>query len=205
VPGQTLTTEAFVIEKRPPADAFQTFGLFSADHGNLLVIQRVPRRVSSAHVAPDLFDTVSAILESSNQGRTWFVREIRIVARRAAIGRSYDALRFASALVAVIGRNPVHEESRPNVEQLLRTALDAFGEAERPDIVHLKSLYLFARDEGYPVKQDWLPSLPAADRAIATAVLNRRLSEQDCAAADVARLRRSLEGYLGARTEIAIP
>lgn len=205
MPGQTLTTEAFVIEKRPPADAFQTFGLFSADYGNLLAIQRVPKRTSSAHVSPDLFDTVSAILESSNQGRTWFVREIRIVARRAAIGRSYDALRFASALVAVISRNPVHEESRPNVEQLLRTALDAFGEAERPDIVHLKGLYLFARDEGYPVKQDWLPSLPAADRAIATAVLNRRLSEQDSTAADVARLRRSLEDYLGSRTEIAIP
>jgi hypothetical protein len=205
VPGQTLTTEAFVIEKRPPADAFQTFGLFSADHGNLLVIQRVPRRASSAHVAPDLFDTVSAILESSNQGRTWFVREVRILARRAAIGRSYDALRFACALVAVISRNPVHEESRANVELLLRTALDAFGEAKRPDSVHLKSLYLFARDEGYPVRQDWLPSLSASDRAVASAVLNRRLSEQDSAAADVARLRRSLEDYLATRTEIAIP
>jgi len=194
-----------VIEKRPPADAFQTFGLFSAEHGNLLALQRVPRKPSPAHVAPDLFDTVSAMLESSNQGRTWFVREVRIVARRAAIGRSYDALRFASALVAVIGRNPVHEESRPNVEQLLRTALDAFGEAGRPDIVHLKSLYLFARDEGYPVRQDWLPALPAADRAIATAVLNRRLGEQDSAAAEVARIRRSLEHYLNSRTEIAIP
>jgi len=205
VPGQTLTTEAFVIEKRPPADAFQTFGLFSAEHGNLLALQRVPRKPSPAHVAPDLFDTVSAMLESSNQGRTWFVREVRILARRAAIGRSYDALRFASALVAVIGRNPVHEESRPNVEQLLRTALDAFGETERPDIVHLKSLYLFARDEGYPVKEDWLPSLPEADRTIASAVLNRRLSEQDSTGADVARIRRRLEDYLNSRTEIAIP
>jgi hypothetical protein len=205
VPGQTLTTEAFVIEKRPPADAFQAFGLFSAEHGNLLALQRVSRKPSPTHVAPDLFDTVSAMLESSNQGRTWFVREVRILARRAAIGKSYDALRFASALVAVIGRNPVHEESRPNVEQLLRTALDSFGAAERPDIVHLKSLFLFARNEGYPVKQDWLPSLPAADRAVATAVLNRRLSEQDSTQADVARLRRSLEEYLGSRTEIVIP
>jgi hypothetical protein len=205
VPGQTLTTEAFVIEKRPPADAFQAFGLFSAEHGNLLALQRIARKPSAAHVAPDLFDTISAMLESSNQGRTWFVKEVRIVARRAAIGRSYDALRFASALVAVISRNPVHEESRPNVEELLRTALDAFGTAERPDVVHLKSLYRFARDEGYPVKQEWLPSLPATDRAAATAVLNRRLIEQDKPAADVARIRRSLEDYLGSRTEIAIP
>jgi hypothetical protein len=205
VPGQTLTTEAFVIEKRPPADAFQTFGLFSEEHGNLLALQRVARKPSSSHVAPDLFDEVSVMLESSNQGRTWFVKEVRIRARREGIGRSYDALRFASALVAVIGRNPVHEESRPHVAQLLRTALDAFASAERPDVVHLKSLYLFARDEGYPVKQEWLPSLPAADRGIAASVLNRRLEEQESTQADVGRLRRSLEVYLGGHTEIIIP
>lgn len=205
MPGQTLTTEAYVIEKRPPSDAFQAFGLFSAEHGNLLALQRIPRKPSPAHVAPDLFDTVAAMLESSNQGRTWFFREVRIVGRRAAIGRSYEALRFASALVAVISRNPVHEESRPGVERLLRTALDAFGAGGRPDIVHLKSLYLFARDEGYPVLQDWLPSLPASERAVAAAALNRRLNEQDAAPADVERIRRSLEDYLRTRTEIIVP
>jgi hypothetical protein len=205
VPGQTLTTEAFVIEKRPPADAFQTFGLFSAEHGNLLALQRVPRKPSPTHVAPDLFDEVSAFLESSNQGRTWFFREVRIVRRRAEIGRSYEALRFASALAAVIGRNNVHEESRAGVALLLRAALDAFGAAERPDVVHLKSLYRFARDEGYPVKQEWLPSLPAADRAIAAAALNRRLGEQESTGADVARIRRSIEDYLRGHTEIIVP
>jgi hypothetical protein len=205
VPGQSLTTEAFVIEKRPPSDAFQTFGLFSAEHGNLIALQRISRRPSPKHVAPDLFDEISASLESSNQGRTWFFREARIVTRRASIGRSYDCLRYASLLAAVIRRNPVHEESRANVGRLLRTAFDAFGGAGRPDVVYLKSLYLFARDEGYPVKQEWLPSLPAADRAVASAALGRRLGEQEGAAADVERIRRSLEAYLGSSTEIIVP
>jgi hypothetical protein len=205
VPGQTLTADAFVIEKRPAADAFQTFVLFSAEHGNLVALQRISRRGAGQVAVPDLFDEVSAMLESSNQGRTWFVREARITTRRAAIGRSYDALRFASALAAVIGRNPVHEESREGVARLLKTALDAFGEADRPDIVHLKSLYLFARDEGYPVRQEWIPSLREADRAVAAAVLGRRLGQHDSAAADVARLRRSLESYLGSSTDIIIP
>ena len=66
-------------------------------------------------------------------------------------------------------------------------------------------LYLFARDEGYPVKQEWLPSLAAPDRAIAGAVLNRRLDEQASPAADVARIRASLEGYLESSTEIIVP
>jgi hypothetical protein len=205
VPGRTLTTEAFVIERRPPADAFQTFGLFSAEHGNLLALQRIPRRPSPSHVTPDLFDTIAALLESSNEGRTWFVKELRVAVRRAAIGRSYDALRFASALAAVVSRNAVDEGSRPGVERLLRTALDAFGVDARPDIVYLKSLYLFARDEGYPVKQEWLPSLPPADRLTVSALLGRPLSEQDCPADEVARMRDALEAYLSANTEIVIP
>jgi len=204
VPGLTLTTEAFVIERRPPSDAFQTLGLFSAEHGNLLALQRIPKKPSATHVTPDLFDEISVSLDSSNQGRTWFIREARIVTRRASIGRSYDSLRFASALASVIRRNPVHEESRAGVGRLLRTAFDAFGSAARPDVVYLKSLYLFARDEGYPVKEEWLPSLPAADRAAATQALGRRLGEQESAGADVERIRRSLEDYLGSHTEIII-
>ena len=194
-----------MIEKRPPTDAFQTFGLFSPEHGNLLALQRVPRKPSPTHVAPDLFDAVSVMLESSNQGRTWFVREVRVAKRRSGIGRSYDALRFASALAAVISRNPVHEESRGNVARMLGTALDALASGARPDAVHLKSLYVFARDEGYPVTQEWLPSLGTEDLAVARAVLNRPLGAQDSPAADVARLRLSLEAYLGASTEIIIP
>ena len=204
MPGQTLTTEAFVIERRPPSDAFQTFGLFSTEHGNLVALQRIPTKPSSKHVTPDLFDEISVSLETSNQGRTWFFREARIVTRRASIGRSYDSLRFASALAAVIRRNPVHEESRANVGRLLRTAFDAFGASGRPDVVYLKSLFLFARDEGYPVKQEWLPSLPAADRALAAGALGRRLDEQESPAGDVERIRRSLEDYLGASTEIIV-
>jgi hypothetical protein len=205
VPGQTLTTEAFVIERRPPTDAFQALGLFSAEHGNLLALHRVPRKPSPSRVAPDLFDQVHAMLESSNQGRTWFVKELRITAQRPGIGRSYDALRFASAFAAVIGRNPVHEESRPGVARLLGTAIDAFGEGVRPDAVHLKSLYLFARDEGYPVKEEWLAGLGEGDRRTAASVLTRRAREQDADPDAVARIRASLEAYLASSTEIILP
>ncbi len=205
MPGQTLTTEAIVIDRRPPTDAFQALGLFSPEHGNLHALQRIPRKASSPNAVPDLFDEVSAMLESSNQGRTWFVKEARVTVRRAGIGRSYDALRFASALVAVISRNHVHEESRENVALMLRTALDAFAAAGRPDIVYLKSLYVFARDEGYPVKQEWAPSLGGRESASAARILGRPLEGQDAAPEEVERLRRSLEGYLGERTEIVIP
>jgi len=204
VPAQSLQTDAFVLLKRPPADTFQSFSLFSAEQGALLALQRVARKSPAATVSLDLFDEVSLLLESSNQGRTWFIKEARLIQRAVDIGRSYDALRLASTLAALITRNPVHEESRLAVAELLRSAFAAFGAGIRPDIVYFKSLYRFARDEGYPLKQQWFPSLPPTDRAEVATLLNRPLAEQVALPAVVLRLQRRLEEYLRGHTEILL-
>lgn len=206
MPGLPLQTDAFVLLKRPPTDAFQGFNVFSAEHGPLLIHQRLSRRGGTAAttVALDLFDEVSLRLESSNQGATWFVTEVRLLTRHADIGRSYETLRHASALAALIARNPVHEESRPTVAGLLRQAFASFAAGARPDLVWFKSLYCFARDEGYPVKQQWFPTLPAADREDVATLLNRPLAEQTATTAAVTRLQRRLEEYLTGHTEILL-
>lgn len=206
MPGLTLTTDAFVLLKRPPADAFQSLTVFSAEHGTLLAFHRVPKKPSTAHLALDLFDEVALILDSSNQGQTWFVKEARLLVRHGEIGRNYDTLRLASALAALVARNPVLEESRASVAALLRTAFTAFGRSARPDIVYLKSLYVFARDEGYPVKQEWLPTLPPGLRTEAVRLLGSPLSEIESAGrgTDAALLQRRLEDYLRGYTEILL-
>jgi recombinational DNA repair protein (RecF pathway) len=204
VPAQTLTTDAFVLLKRPPADTFQSFAVFSAEHGALTILQRVSKKSASTSVALDLFDEVSLLLESSNQGRTWFVKEARLVTRHANLGRSYETLREASALTSLIARNPVHEDSRASVATLMRTALEAFAEGARPDFVFFKSLYRFARDEGYPLKQQWFPTLSSADRVEVAKLLNRPLAEQTATTAVVARLQRKLEDYLRGHTEVLL-
>jgi hypothetical protein len=204
VPAQSLQTEAFVLLNRPPADTFQSFSLFSAEHGPLLALQRVSKKSPAASVALDLFDEVALMLESSNQGRTWFIKEARLIARQSGIGRSYDALRHASALTALIARNTVHEDSRAAVAELLRSALAAFAGGVRTDIVYFKSLYRFARDEGYPLKQQWFPTLPADDRTAVATLLNQPLVGQTAPSAAVTRLQRRLEEYLRGHTEILL-
>ena len=204
MPGRTLQTDAFVLLKRTPADSFQTFTVFSAEHGTLLILQRVAKKSSASSVPLDLFDEVALLLESSNQGQTWFVKEARFQARHPGIGRSYEALRFASLFGALIARNAVPEESRSAVARLLRTAFAAFETAERPDIVFFKSLYLFARDEGYPVKQQWIATLTGADQTRAAALLNQPLAEQTADVPDVARLQRRFEDYLRGHTEVLL-
>lgn len=202
MPGQPLQTDAFVLLKRPPTDTFQTFVVFSATHGALTILQRLARKSVATSPTLDLFDEASLLLESSNQGRTWFIKESRLLTRHPALGRSYENLVAASALAGLVARNSVHEESRLAVTVLLRTAFGALADGGRPDIVYFKSLYCFARDEGYPLKQEWFPTLPGADRTAVAGLLNRPLAEQSLPPAAVQPLVQRLESYLRAHTEI---
>lgn len=205
MPAQSLQTEGFVLLKRPPSDAFQSFTLFSAEHGSLLVLQRIGKKSIAGSVPLDLFDEVTLLLESSNQGQTWFVKEARLITRPAGIGRSYDSLRFASDLAGLVARNQVEPESRARVATLLRTAFNAFAANARPDIVYFKSLYVFARDEGYPLNQQWFPTLSETDRGAVAALLNRPVAEQSAAPKVVENLHAQLERYLAGHTDIIIP
>lgn len=167
-------------------------------------MQRVAQKPSAGAIALDLFDEAAFFLESSNQGRTWFLKEARLITRHAGMGRSYEALQMASALAGLVTRNQVDEDTRPAVAGLLRTAFAAFAAGQRPDIVYFKSLYRFARDEGYPLKQQWFPTLTADDRAHVAELLNRPLAEQTAEPGIVLHLQRRLEEYLRGHTEILI-
>jgi len=204
VPAQSLQTEGFVLLKRPPSDAFQSLTIFSTEHGALLVLQRIPKKSGATSTVLDLFDEVALALESSNQGRTWFLKEAQLIRRHPELGRSYEALRFASALAALVARNAVHEDSRAAVAELLRAAYAALAAGGRPDIVYFKSVYRFARDEGYPLKQQWFPTLPSADRATVATLLNKPLTQQTAEPENVTRLQRRLDEYLRGHTEILV-
>ncbi|HTJ79397.1 MAG TPA: hypothetical protein VL357_10420 [Rariglobus sp.] len=205
MPGPSLTTDAIVVLKRPASDSFQTLSVFTPEHGALRVIQRLPRKITSTHLALDLFDEVTLLLEGAPQGDAWFVKEPRLIARHTGIGRNYDSLVRASSFAALVSRNPVPEETRASVHALLRTAFTAFAADAPADIVYLKCLYSFARDEGYPVKQHWLASLPPALQATGQQLLHTSLatlSDTDYSRVDSEKLLRHLEHYLRSHTEI---
>ncbi len=203
MPGQTLQTTGFILQKPPAEDRHQQVLLFGADGGPLLCFQRISSRQPA--VALDLFDEVAATLTSSNQGRTWFFGEVRVQRRFAGIGLSFAALQEASAFARLLTRNPVHEESRPAVLALLGMALQAWSEGRRADAVALKALYTFARDEGYPVKEEWAAGLRGSDRDNVRRVLNEPLAALDAVEADsVGRLLESLRRYLRGQAELTL-
>jgi hypothetical protein len=70
--------------------------------------------------------------------------------------------------------------------------------------VYLKCLYRFARDEGYPVKEQWFPDLPAADREAVVILLNQPVAGQIAEPSLVAKLLHCLEDFLRGHTEILL-
>jgi len=204
MPGQQLQTTAFILAKQPSgSDAFEQLTVFSAADGVLHCLRRIPQGKATA-TPLDLFDETELWLESSNQGRTWFIKEHRLIRRHDGIGRSYDALRAAAALGALLSRNPVPDESREAVAGLLHSSFTALAAGGRPDIVWLKTLYSLLRDEGYPVKQQWWPQLGDADRDYAAHLLNQPLAAQTADAPTVARITHRLEEWVRAETEIRL-
>lgn len=204
MPGQQLQTTACILARQPSgSDAFEQLTAFSADHGVLHLLRRIKQGKTSA-TPLDLFDEAELWVESSNQGRTWFITEHRLIRRHDGIGRSYEALKAAAALGILLGRNPVPDESRPAVAELLGTSLAALAAGGRPDIVWLKALYCLLRDEGYPVKQHWWPELTPADRDTAVQLLNQPLATQTADTATVARITRRLEDWVQAETELRL-
>ncbi len=204
MPGQQLQTTAFVLAKQPSgSDAFEQLIAFAAEHGVLHCLRRIPQGKATA-TPLDLFDETELWLESSNQGRTWFIKEQRLIQRHEGIGRSYEALRSAAALGTLLARNPVPDESREAVAALLHTTFTALAAGGRPDIVWLKALYCLLRDEGYPVKQQWWPQLAEADRDTAAQLLNQPLAAQTADGPTVARISRRLEDWVRGETEIKL-
>lgn len=199
MPGPSLTTEALVLLKHPPAESFQSFTLLSPEHGVMLVRQRTSRKSTAAPPALDLFDNAAFLLETAQQG--WFVKEARVLRHRDGIGR-YETLLHASRLATLVACNARLIEAPVRLHALVEQALDAFAVSDRPDIVYLKSLYRFARDEGHPVREQWQPTLAPADRLLLTEVLHQPLAAQTAPPAAVTRLRQRLETYLQGHTEI---
>lgn len=204
MPGQQLQTTAFIIARQSSgSDAFEQLTAFSPEHGSLHLLRRVkPGKTTGAPL--DLFDEAELWLESSSQGRTWFIKEHRFIQRHEGIGRSYEALKIASELGMALHRNPVPDESRSAVADLLRTSLDSLAAGGRPDIIWLKALYCLLRDEGYPVKQQWWPDLLPSDQEIAVQLLNQPLAGQTADSTTVARITHRLEEWVSSETEIRL-
>lgn len=210
MPGPLHQTEVHVLARAAHTGDHLGLTCFSASDGLLTALLRLPRTSKANTVPPpDLFDRVGLTLEhgrGSPSGGPWFVREYQLLTRYTGIGRDFTPLAAASRFARLVTHNPGPEDSRANIDRLLTQAFTAFARTEaRPDLVYFKSLYLLARDEGLPIKQDWGASLLVEDRQLVATILQARADATDVAPAiEVARLTKRLETYLQAEHDFQV-
>lgn len=152
--------EALVLKTEPSGESFLKLYLLTAESGIFLCLKRISKKVGNSP-SPDLFDHAAIILETSQQGTMRFVKEYQLIRRREQIGQNYRSLCGASRLSQLLVSNAAHMPESDILFDLAGRSFDAFAEGKVPEVVLLKSLYLLLKDEGYPVRESWWPSLPS--------------------------------------------
>ncbi|MCD8481735.1 MAG: hypothetical protein LR015_03055 [Verrucomicrobia bacterium] len=87
------------------------------------------------------------------------------------------------------------------IYDLTLRAMKGFAGGQLPQAVFLKAVFQFARDEGYPVKEQWLRELPAEYQEGVIAVLRTPLQEICQPPESIERMRQDLMEYLRQKTD----
>ncbi|WP_309385328.1 hypothetical protein [Cerasicoccus frondis] len=204
MPARELHTAGIVLSASPSGERFLRLHLFSADEGRVVAMWRRSSQTSGG--GPDLFDQAVFHLESSSQSGAWFLKEYRLEHRRVGIARRYQTLVLATRLSELLWRNLQHTEFFAPAAQLATEALSAFEDSPLPHCIYLKTLYRYAADEGYAVRQQWLRHLAKSEQDRAKAILGKPLIELLPEQEPIAKsLIDKLEHWLRADTDIIVP
>ena len=151
---------------------------------------------------PDLFDQVELVLDKASANGLPFVRESRVLAKRRDLALGHDRFQAASDLALLyLNNGRLLLEPQP-LYNLLEIALLRLCEGGHPDSVFFKALFLFARNEGLPVKESWLPGLAKRDQSIARSVLTQPVGTECKVSSEIVPLVESLRLWLNSETEL---
>lgn len=176
--------------------------LFCPECGIVDVIKRVSKKKSAQ--IPDIFDEISAELESAKSGSLKFMRSFDILKKRRGIARSYEALTHASSIAECVLSNARNIEDCAKISSLLKSSLDAIDSLNAPAAARLKFIYVFARDEGYPVIEDFFNSLKNEDRQNFAFIIKTAVSELEKFDAIAEAHIAPLENWVRLNTDILI-
>jgi len=198
---QILSTEGLVLHKDPSGEHYWRYTLFSKEYGKLLSLQRATKK-SNTHTTPDLFDLGEFEIEVPGQGSATFIREFKLHHRFSNIGKSYHRLQCASRFAHTVSQNLQHAEHFDKIYSLCCKTFKALEDAPHPDATLIKSFYIFAKDEGYPIKEDWYTHLPPFLQHDATMIIKTPLVDLQLSPAEINNVLENLCIWLQSHTDI---
>ncbi|MDR1497673.1 MAG: hypothetical protein LBS59_04580 [Puniceicoccales bacterium] len=206
MPPNAEKIRCLVLAREPSGEHFLKLALLSPQNGIMTCLLRLSALSKNAH-APDFFDVADITLAASKKADApaQFIAEYTVLRRHSAIGSDYTRLAIASRLSLIILKNPLPPESTKTIAALLDRATDALANKPLPHVTFFKTLWELARNEGYPVREHWLASLPPDRRQHTLQILRQPLDNQDTPPNNLADLTHSLEQWLSRECHFVIP
>ena len=174
------------------------FSVFCGSEGLQVALLRKRRGKSPS--PPDLFDQVELVLRKLRPpgfllfANPAFLSKSELAASARSISGSLDlALLYLNNGRLLLEPQPLFN--------LLEIALLRLCEGG-PSFGFFKALFLFAKNEGLPVKEAWLPGLAKSDQSIARSVLAHPVGTKSKVSAELVPLVESLRLWLNSETEL---
>ncbi len=201
--GQTVHISGIILKKEASGEQFFKLTLLSAEHGSILAMFRRPKR-NSRTPSPDLFDEVEMVLEKKGENGFGFVKELTIQHQRRALAKSFIALELACEWSSILSKNLPRETETEAIYVLFKKGLDAWEKRKHPEAIFFKCLFVYAKDEGYPVKHDWFEKLKHNERVEVATILNTPISELELNPEICRKWNDALKHYVQHYTDILI-
>ncbi|MBN2233780.1 MAG: recombination protein O N-terminal domain-containing protein [Opitutales bacterium] len=186
-------TPAVVLSKDLHGESFIRFNLYTREHGLITALMRKSVRRKTG--MPDLFQTGSATIERKNTEQIAFLTGFEAIIARVRMASTIPGFETACRFSRILVMNTRHMEVTLDLFDLINRCLDGWEKGGDPNTILLKSLYLLASSEGFPVRQEWYNSLsPNIQQRAADAIFSPLAEQQP--RQDTADLLQALEHWL---------
>lgn len=202
--AQSVHLRGIILKREASGDQFHRLNVLSEASGNTLVMMRRPKKNIRSGSTPDLFDEIEAILDKKGDGGFGFIKEVNILKRRRGLAKSFIALELACEWSTILMKNLPRDMEVDAVYQLTQRGLDAWEKRTLPEAVFFKCLFVYARDEGYPVKHDWFEKLTHQNRIAVAAILNTPIDDLEMKPVEIRKWNDALKHYVQHHTDILL-
>ena len=202
--AQSVHLRGIILKREASGEQFYRLNVLSPEMGNSLVMMRRPKKNIRSGSTPDLFDEIEAVLDKKGEGGFGFIKEVNILKRRRGLAKSFIALELACEWANMLIKNLPRDMEVDAVYQLTQRGLDAWEKRTQPEAVFFKCLFIYARNEGYPVKHDWFETLTHQNRITVASILNTPLDDLDLKPEEVRKWNDALKHYVQRHTDILL-
>lgn len=200
----SLELTSIILHREFSGENFLRFELFCPIHGKVTCLNRLSTKKPN-HYLPDLFDVANIHLTSPRQGTLFFLKTFHPILRHHNIPKNYSTFYYASYWIKIISMNLTYIDNLQYAFALTQKTLNAFDLSSQPHATYFKALYLLARHEGYPVKEDWLSQLPSAMFKNALSLLKNPLETQVLSIPIIESLIHHIHSWISQTTDILLP